>query len=121
MLSMLPHRIRNRPIAPTPSIYTTGQNDVATKAKVGKTDLFSQVWTLSKERRNSEIGFGREISGKRQRGRRRRDFFLGGGGGLASAVGCGEVGALRRAGDRDGCRRLVADVSPCHGTQRRRR
>ena len=57
-----------------------------------------------------------KIPGKRQRGRRRVTLL----GGLVSAVGCGEVGALRRAGDRDGFRRLVADVSPCHGTQRRR-
>ena len=69
-------------------------------------------WTLSKERVNSEICLGREDPRERQRGRRRLNFL----GGLTSAVGSGEVGVLRRAGDRNGFRRLVADVRPWHGT-----
>ena len=49
-----------------------------------------------------------KINGKRQPGRRRLNYMEG----LASATGCSAVEILRQAGDRDGFRRMVADVSP---------
>ena len=49
-----------------------------------------------------------KVAGQRQRGRRRLNFM----GGLASAVGCCAVEVIRRTGDRNGFRRMIADVSP---------
>ena len=49
-----------------------------------------------------------KVAGQRQRGRRRLNFM----GGLASAVGCSAVEVIRRTGDRNGFRRMIADVSP---------
>jgi len=47
-----------------------------------------------------------KIEGKRQRGRQRLRYMDG----LASAVGCSVVEVLRRAGDRIGFRKMIADV-----------
>ena len=57
---------------------------------------------------NREIGLGREDPREKAARQKKSHLF----GGLVSAVGCGEVGVLRRTGDRNGFRILVADVSP---------
>ena len=42
------------------------------------------------------------------RGRKRQNYMEG----LALAAGCGTLDVLRRSSDRDGFRRLIANVSP---------
>ena len=49
-----------------------------------------------------------KIEGRRSRGRTRRDYMEG----LALAAGCGILDVLRRAGDRDVFRRMIAKFSP---------